>query len=182
MSKKHKRTYDPSVLSGLSIYQESKRTVYSPFYSSKGYIVTADNCRHYVSYIQSYLIAMLIFSLSFIITKNMIIALALGLLFIIGNIISFHTQFLRKTAIIDPYKKPVRDNFAVRQAKALDVKNIVIIIICCPILALVLMLNGYVNRFEGFAFYLNLFTSIVAVLYGILHIYILIIKKRDNLQ
>ncbi len=176
---KQKKKVLPSQLSGLSVYQDGKRTVYAPFFTSKGYIINEDNGQHYVSYIQSYLITLLIFSVSYIITKNLLVSAGLAVFFMIGNVINFYMTFLKKAPVIDPYKKPAKDNFAVRQAKSLEVKNIVTIIVCCPILAAVLLLNGYVNKFEGFAAYLNWFTAGCALFYGLLHVYILIYKKKN---
>ncbi|MBR0474167.1 MAG: hypothetical protein IJJ19_04120 [Erysipelotrichaceae bacterium] len=164
----------------MSIYQDEKRTVYSPFYSKAGYVVSADNCRYYVSYIQGYLMALLIFSVAYLITRNLIISLSLAILFIIGNFISFYMNFMKKAATIYPYKKPERDSFAVRQAQALETKNIITIIVCCPLLAATLLLNGHINKFEGLAFYLNIGMSVFALLYGLLHVYILILKKRNH--
>ena len=181
MAKKNtKRNYDPAVLHGISIYQDEKRTVYSPFFTESGYVITPENCRNYVSYIQGYLMSLLVFSIAYLITRNMLISISLSAAFIIGNIISFYQNFIRKASVIRPYRKPARDSFSVRQARSLEVKNIITVIVCCPLLAATLLLNGYINHFEGMALYLNVFTSICALLYGFLHVYILMIKKRNN--
>ena len=41
MAKQQRKTY-ANQLHGMSIYHEEKRTVYSPFFSKNGYILTDD--------------------------------------------------------------------------------------------------------------------------------------------
>ena len=86
---KQKRKVLAKQLQGMSIYHEEKRTVYSPFFSKNGYVLTDENSREYRSYITNLLFAFLIFSLAYIFTKNIWAALLLGLLFAIGSIVSF---------------------------------------------------------------------------------------------
>ena len=69
MSSKKKKI-SPSDLNGISIYHEEKRTVYSPFFSKKAYIINENNVNQYVSYIQGYLIALIIFVVSYIIYRK----------------------------------------------------------------------------------------------------------------
>lgn len=180
MSKsKYKKTYNPKNLKGMSIYQEEKRTVYSPFYTSKGYIISNSLCRAYDNYVQGYLIALFIFALSYIITRSFLISLGLGLAFFIGTVISFYINFIKKAAVIPDYRKPEMDNFFVRQAKSLDYRNIWTIIICCFLLSLVILLNGYANKFEGSYKILNDILAVVSLIYGLMHIYILVYKKKN---
>ena len=172
---KNKRQIDPKDLNGLSIYHDEKRTVYMPFFSKKAYIITEKNAKDYVSYIQGYLIALMIFAVAYIVTKNPLIGILLAVTFMISNIAVFYMNFIKKAN----YNKAPRDNFAIRQAKSLDRKNIITIIICCPLLALAFMLNSYFNKFTGAALYLSIAAAIASVLYGLLHIYILIYKDRN---
>lgn len=173
-----KKDYDPKSLYGMSVYHDNKHTVYSPFFSKKGYLINENNVRDYVSYIQGYLIALLVFCIAYIIRKEFILPSILALFFLISNILTFYRGFIKKAGVIENYKKPERDSFAVRQAKSLESKNIWTIIICCPLLAAATMLYSYLNHYEGFMFYLMLFISVFVVLYGILNIYILIYKKK----
>ena len=179
MAKKNRTTIDPKELNGISIYPEEKRTVYSPFFSKKGYILTSDNVRQYQSYIQGYLGALVVFVLAYLIYKNLTVSLILALLFMISTAVTFYFNFIKKANFIDNYNKPHRDSFAVRQASYLSTKQIWTIIICCPLLALAIMLNSYLNHYTGFMFYMMVIISIVSVLYELLHIYILKLKK-DN--
>ena len=59
---KEKRKVLAKDLHGMSIYHEEKRTVYAPFYTSNGYVLTDDNCKEYRYYVTNYLFAFLIFS------------------------------------------------------------------------------------------------------------------------
>ena len=43
----NKKNIKPFELNGISIYHEQKRTVYSPFFSSRGYIINENNIREY---------------------------------------------------------------------------------------------------------------------------------------
>ncbi|MBQ3296004.1 MAG: hypothetical protein IJH00_05965 [Erysipelotrichaceae bacterium] len=178
---KKKREYDPKELNGMSIYHDEKRTVYAPFFTKKAYIITEKNVNDYIVYIQGYLIALLVFSLSYIITKNFLLSLALGLLFIASTIAVFYFSFIRKAAVIENYNKKEKDTFIVRQAKFLERKNIITIIICAPLLAFMIMLNSYINNFNGAMFYFSVFIAAVAVLYGLLHVYALIYKNKHQL-
>ena len=97
---KEKRKILAKDLHGMSIYHEDKRSVYAPFYSKNGYVLTDENCKEYRSYVTNYLFALLIFSIVYIVTKNIVPALLLGLLFLIGAIIAFYLRFLKKAAKI----------------------------------------------------------------------------------
>ena len=178
---KNKRISDPKDLNGLSIYHDEKRTVYSPFFTKKGYIITEKNINEYVSYIQGYLMALLVFAVAYIFTQNMLLSLLLAAMFIISTIAVFYMNFIRKANVIENYTKKERDNFIVRQAKGLDRKNIITIIICSPLLAIMFMVNSYINGFTGVSFYFSVLIALVALAYGILHIYVLIYKNKNNL-
>ncbi|MBQ6334877.1 MAG: hypothetical protein IJI46_07420 [Erysipelotrichaceae bacterium] len=179
MAKKEKN-YDLNALNGISIYHENKRTVYAPFYSKKAYIINENNVSHYNTYIQGYLIAIVIFLLAQIFYRHLWVSLLLALLFMVSTFIIFKRNFLDKAAVIEDYKKPQRDNFITRQAR-LEKKNIRTIIICSPLLAAAILFNSYLNKVEGDMLYLMIFIAIIAVLYGLLHIYILLYKNRNSL-
>ena len=176
---KNKKEIDPKDLNGLSIYHDEKRTVYAPFFSKKAYIITEKNIKEYISYIQGYLIALMIFAVAYIVTKNPLIGILLAVTFLISSIVVFYINFIKKASVIEDYKKEPKDSFAIRQAKSLDRKNIITIIICCPLLALAFMLNSYFNKFTGAALYLSVAAAVASLLYGALHIYILIYKDRN---
>ena len=180
MSSKKKKI-SPSDLNGISIYHEEKRTVYSPFFSKKAYIINENNAGQYVSYIQGYLIALIIFVVSYIIYRKPLIPVLLTLMFMASTIFIFYRNFLSKANTIDDYKKPKRASFAIRQASSLSQEEIWTIIIASPLLAAAIMYNAHLNHYEGVMYYFMLFISIVALAYGILHIYILIIKKNQEL-
>lgn len=178
---KKKRELLPEDLSGMSIYHDDKRTVYSPFFLNKAYVLTKENCRRYYDYIKGYLMSLLIFGLAYIITKNILISLLLGLAFMAGTIYVFYAKFIKKAAVIPDYRKPAKDSFFIRQAKNLDLPRIWTIIICCFLLSIVIIFNGYLNGFTGAYRILNLILAIVPIVYAIMHIWILIYKKRNNL-
>lgn len=175
---KEKRKVLAKDLHGMSIYHEEKRTVYAPFYTSNGYVLTDDNCKEYRNYVTNYLFAFLIFSIVYIVTKNLVPSLLLGLLFLIGAIITFYMRFIKKAAVIPNYKRPLKDNFFVKQAKNLDNKRIWTIIVCSVLLAFFIVLNGKISKFEGSYMYLTYFFAGVAIIYGIMHLYILALKKK----
>ena len=177
MARKDKKC-DLSALNGLSIYHDSKRTVYSPFFSKKGYILTENNVEEYISYIQGYLIAMMIFLVVQIFYKRIWLSVSLTVVFLASSVFMFYKNFISKSAIIEDYKKPKREGFVERQARSLETKNIWTIILCSPLLAAMIMLNSYLNHNEGALFYLMAAISLVALFYGILHIYVLIYKKK----
>lgn len=178
---KQKRVVHAKDLHGMSIYHEEKRTVYAPFFTKNGYVLSDDNCKEYKNYVTNYLFAFLIFSVVYIVTKKLLPSLLLGVLFLIGAIIAFYLRFIKKTAVIPNYKRPLKDNFFVRQAKNLDNKRIWTIIICCVLLAFFIVLNGILSKFEGSYLYLTYFFAAVAIAYGLMHVYILQLKKRiDN--
>lgn len=179
---KNKRRYDPRSLKGASIYQEEKRTVYSPFFTKKGYIITENTYKAYTQYVQGYLIALLIFSVAYIITKNMWISVGLGGAFFIGTIVSFYINFIKKAVLIEHYTKLKKDNFFIRQAKTLPFKNLIVMTICSFLLSGMIMLNGYINSFTGTYFILNTSLAIVALIYAFMNVYIIIYKKTNNIK
>ena len=179
---KVKKTYNSQEFRGMSIYQEERRTVYSPFFSKHGYIITKNNSKSYSQYVQGYLISLFIFASIYIIFKNFWIALGLGIAFFIGTLISFYLNFIKKATLIADYKKPIRDNFFVRQAKSLPKSNIITIIIACFLLSFMIIFNGYLNNFTGSYFILNTALAIVSLIYGFINIYILIYKIKNHIK
>ncbi len=179
---KNKRRYDPKSLKGAAIYQEEKRTVYSPFYTKKGYVITESTYKAYTQYVQGYLIALLIFSVAYIITKDMWISVGLGGAFFIGTIVSFYLNFIKKAVLIENYVKSKKDNFFVRQAKSLPFTNLIVMTVCSFLLSGMIMLNGYINSFTGTYFTLNTALAIVALIYAFMNVYIIIYKKANNIK
>ena len=172
---------DLSELNGISIYQEGKRTVYSPFFSKKGYLITENNVKNYSSYIQGYIISILIFLIAFIIRKDILIPLSLALVFLLASILSFYQNFIKRTGVIENYKKPQRDSYIVRKAKSNTKKDLYTIIICCVVLAAATFMNLSLNQYHGILLYLMSALAIAVILYGLLHIYILFYKKKTDL-
>ncbi len=175
-----KKERDPSSLNGLSIYHDGKHTVYAPFYSRRAYILTKENAGAYVSYIQGYLVTLLVFVAAYIIYRKIWMPVILASLFLISTFVSFYLNFLRKANVIEDYRKPHRDSFVTRQAASLEEKNILTIIISSPLLAAALMFHSYLNHYEGAMFYIILAVAVVAALYGLLHVYILIYKRNNS--
>ena len=68
MSTKKKKIL-PKDLNGIFVYHEEKRTVYAPPFSRRGYIISDSNIDQYVSYVQAYLIAIIIFVVAYIIYR-----------------------------------------------------------------------------------------------------------------
>ena len=179
MSTKKKKIL-PKDLNGIFVYHEEKRTVYAPPFSRRGYIISDSNIDQYVSYVQAYLIAIIIFVVAYIIYRKLTIPILLASMFIAVNLFLFYRSFLSKANIIANYKRPKRDSFAQRQAAALDEKQIITIIIASPLLAAAIMFNSYLNGFKDEMFYMMLFISLIAIAYGILHIYVLILKRKSD--
>ncbi|MBR4461805.1 MAG: hypothetical protein IKS51_04420 [Erysipelotrichaceae bacterium] len=177
---KTKKEYDPSKINGLSIYHDSKHTIYAPFFSSKGYILTKGNIHAYITYVEGYLVAPIAFIVAYIIWRKIWVALLAALIVIQVTILNFYLNFIRKASVIDNYERPSGDNFITRQA-TLEKRRLWEIIICCPILAGLIMLYSYLSGFEGATFYIMLATAIAAILYGVLHLYILLYKSRNKI-
>ena len=176
---KNKRT-DLDYLYGMSIYHEGKKALYSPFFSKKAYIINENNISHYTSYIQSYLIAMLVFLVSYILSKKLLLSIVLTILFLGVQIFLFYRNFIKKASFIDDFKKPHRESFIERQAANMDAKACWTVIICCPLLATFIMLNAYLNHYEGFNFILMVIIALIALAYGVLHLFVLRkIKERQ---
>ena len=170
----------PAELNGISIYHEEKRTVYSPFFSKRAYIISENNVSYYVSYIQGYLIAILIFLIAYMLYRKPLLPILLTLAFLASNIFMFYRSFIAKANIIENYRKPKRDSFAARQADTMSEGNILTVIICSPLLAAAIMFNSHLNHYEGGMFYLMLAISAVTLAYGLLHIYVLYLKKSSK--
>ena len=175
-----KKKYTPQSIQGISIYHDDRRTIYSPSFQKKGYIVTENNVHAYITYIQGYLVAPVAFIGAYIIWRKLWVAFLAALVVILVTIINFYFNFIRKASVIDDYKRPANDSFITRQA-TLEKRRLWEIIICCPILAGLIMLYSYLSSFEGATYYIMLATAIAAILYGIMHVYILIYKNKNNL-
>ena len=174
-----KKYISPSQLNGISVYHEQKRTVYSPFFSSRGYVISENNIKEYISYVQSYLIAIIILLVSYIIYRKFWISALLSLAFMASTIFIFYRNFLSKANVIEEYRKPDKDSFVQRQANSMKEKDIWTIIVCSPLLSLSILIHSWLNHYEGFMFYMMVFIAAVSLMYGILHIFVLIRKKKN---
>ncbi len=177
---KKKKKYELQSLNGISIYHDDKRTVYSPFFQRKGFILSENNVHAYITYIQGYLVAPVAFFAAYIIWRNVWISLLAALVVILVTIVNFYLNFIRTASVIEDFERPVSDTFITRQA-SLEKKRLWEIILCCPILAGLIMLYSYLNGFEGGIYYIMLATAIASILYGLLHLYILFYKTKNDL-
>ena len=177
---KDKYVPKPEDLSGKSIYHDGKRTIYSPFYASKGYIITDKNLDEYLNYVQGSLISLIVFFIALLIMKKPLVPIILAVLFFCMTRLMFYRNFLRKAAVIENYHKPKKEGFVARQAASLDYKNIWTIIVTAPLLAFFIMLNTYINHFEGTVYWIMTVCAFAALFYAILHIMVLFYKKKHS--
>ncbi len=177
--KKNKKT-DPANLNGPSVYHTDRKTVYAPFFTKKAYIITPENMKQYVSYIQGYLVSIVVFVIAYLIYRKPLIPVILMVLFMVSTVAVFYFNFIRKAAVLDNFKKPEKEGFISRQAKALDYKRIWTVIIASPLLAIAIMIHSYLNKYEGAMLYIMVFMALLAAFYGILHIFVLLNKKHNE--
>ena len=175
----NKKTYDPSLMRGISIYQEEKRTLYAPFFSKKAYIITEKNANHYINYVVGYLAALVIFEVVLIFSRSSLLSLSAAVLALIVNYIFFYKRFLSKAAVIEDFNKTRKhESFITRQARQLDYDRIYTLIICCILLAVILYFYMLWQKLDGIYFYIVLLTIILAALYGFINVAILITKRK----
>ena len=172
------KKYDPSNIRGLSIYHDDKRTVYAPFYSKKGYIMTEANTRHYVTYMAGYIAAVVALEVAVIFSKNTALSIGICLLVLIINFVSFYFNFLRKAAVIEDYPKQKKDNFITRQAKELEYDRIYTLIICCILLVVILYFYALWQKLDGIYLYIVVFMIAASAIYLFINIAILIHKRK----
>jgi len=81
--------------------------VYAPPFSRRGYIISDSNIDQYVSYVQAYLIAIIIFVVAYIIYRKLTIPILLASMFIAVNLFLFYRNFLSKGDREIPLEKEV---------------------------------------------------------------------------
>ena len=172
------KKYDPSEIRGISIYHDGKRTVYAPFYSKKGYIMTESNTKHYINYMIGYIAAVVALEFAVIFTKNTPLSIGIALLVLIINFVSFYFNFLRKAAVIENYPRNKKDNFIIRQAKELEYDRIYTLIVCCILLIVIFYFYALWQKLEGIYLYIVVFIAVASVIYLIINIAILICKRN----
>lgn len=173
-----KSTYDPSGIRGISIYHDDKRTIYSPFYSKKGYIMNENNTRHYVNYILGYVTSMVAFEIALILSKSTPLSLLAAFVVLIINFIFFNRNFLQKAAVIENYSKEKKDGFITRQAKELEYDRIYTLIVCCILLVVIFAFYAKWQYLEGIYLYIVILSIIMSALYGFINLAILINKRK----
>ena len=176
-----KKKYDPSSIRGISIFKDDKRTIYAPFYSRKGYILTENNTGHYVNYVVGYIAAMVAFEFAAIFFKDTLIACLVGLAVLILNFVFFYFNFLRKAAVIEDFGRKPKENFILRQAKTLEYDRIYTLIICCILLVVIFVFYALWQDLEGIYLYIVLLSIAASAIYGFVNLAILIYKRKRNL-
>lgn len=175
-----KANYDPSSLRGVFIHQEDKRTIYAPFYSKKGFIITANNIRHYINYMVGYLASLVVFEFVSIFTKSIAISLLAALSVLVINFLSFYFNFLKKASVIENFSREKKEGFIQRQARQLDYERIYTLIICCILLVAIFAFYVWWQDLEGIYLYIVMISMVASAIYGILNVVILIYKKRNE--
>ena len=174
MAKKEKKQIRPSELRGGSIYQDGKRTVYSPFYTKNGYVIATKDVQAYTTFVQSFSLSPFLFLLSYLITRNILICVILSPLFF------FYTAFLNTATQIQNFKKPKKENFFKTQAETLDTSRIRTIILCSILLSVCFVIFGIMRTYFIEMRYLAYICAVLSLIYGFLYIYILILHKKSE--
>ena len=180
MAKKKKKNTGADFVNGLSVFHDEKRTVYCPFFSKTGYIMTDENCGEYARFSGSFVISLLIFTILYLFTKNFLPSLIVAILYVVVASLVFYFRFIKKAPTIENYKKPVSDNYFVRQAKQLTYKRLWTIILGCIALFICLYIYGLWQGLEDASYIANLLCASCALIYSGINVYILILKKKNN--
>ncbi len=173
-----KKKYDPSLIRGISIYQDNGRTLYAPFYSKKAYIMTQNNAAHYINYIVGYIAAMVFFEIAYIFSKDLLISILIAIAVLIANFLFFYFNFIKKAGVLDGYKKEEKDGFILRQAKQLEYDRIYTLIICCILLVVIFYFYALWQDLEGIYLYIIVLSIIASAVYGLVNLAILLRKRK----
>lgn len=172
------KKYDPKTIRGISIYQDEKRTVYAPFYSKNGYIMTQSNTGHYINYMVGYLTSLVVFEIVLILSKSVPLSLLSAVLVLIINFLFFYFNFLKKAAVIENYSRQQKENFIIRQARQLEYDRIYTLIICCILLVVIFYFFTLWQKPEGLYLYIIIISGIASAVYGFVNLAILICKRK----
>ena len=172
---------DVTKLNGISIYHDDKgKVIYSPWFSKTGYVLHDENVSEFQNYGQSYLIAIIVFLVIYYFTHILSYALLLAIAYLGVSIFMFYKRCLKKVPKIYNFPKPHRDNYIIRQAKNMETRKIIVVILASIIMAVYIILNALYQGYKGNTLLLNYAFATLATLFGILYIFILIIKKKNN--
>ena len=180
MAKKEKKQIRPSELRGGSIYQDGKRTVYSPFYTKNGYVIATKDVQAYTTFVQSFSLSPFLFLLSYLITRNILICVILSLIFCAITLCFFYKDFVKNATMIQNFKKPKKENFFKTQAETLDTSRIRTIILCSILLSVCFVIFGIMRTYFIEMRYLAYICAVLSLIYGFLYIYILILHKKSE--
>ena len=168
-------------LDGISIYHDAKqRVIYSPFFSKIGYVLHDENVYDYQNYIQSYLVSILVFMAMFYLTNFVSYSFLLAFVYIVVSNIVFYVRCLKKAPKLEQFNKPKKEKYIIKQAKQITTRKLIVIIISCFLLPLFILLNCNLQQYTGKTLIINIIFSILTILYGVLNIIILCVKKKNK--
>lgn len=172
---------DTSNINGISIIKKDDKLLYSPFFSNKGYIITASNGIHYRNYAFGNITAMIVFMISYFVSSNVWIGILTGIVVAIINISIFYSKFISKASTVE-FKnegKKKKDSFVIAQAKNLEFSRIKELIICYLLLVLIFIFLYYWQNPKGIYLYITIATGLASFIAMIAYIRVWFYKKNN---
>ena len=176
-----KKKPDVQKLKGISIYKDAKgHVIYSPWFTKDGYILHDENVSEFQNYGTSYLIAIIVLLVIFYFTKSLGYAFILSLGYLAVSIFMFYTRCIKKVPKIENFNKPKKDNYIIRQAKSITSKRIIVVILACIFMSVYIIFNSLYFKYTGTELLVSYIFAIASLLFGLLYVVILIVKKKNN--
>lgn len=167
-------------VSGLFLYKVKSQVVYHDFLSKDGYVITGNMFKKF-SYFQMRLpFSIMISSIFYILKRDSLLAVLLGVCFYVLLELAFRLLFLKKCPVIKNFKKPEKDNIFVSYAKQFSYARLVLIVVLSMFLVFALVINQKYGNLSGFTYALNVVLTIIAFIFYILACYVCILKKKNK--
>lgn len=172
---------DVNKLNGISIYHDDKgKVIYSPWFLKTGFVLHDKNVNDFQNYVQSYLITIIVFMVMYYFTHNIWYSILLAVVYFIVSIIMFYIRCIKKVPKIYNFEKPYRDNYIIRQAKNIETRKLIVVILAAVLMGFYILFNAFYQKYTGTTLLMNYLFVVLSFAFAVLYIIILIYKKKNH--
>lgn len=166
---------------GMYIYRDEKgRAIYSgPFMKNEGYIIGNSDLQKLAFYNSKSLIAVVIMIAVIIFIPDKWYA-GIGLSLIVYGVLTymFHNKFLSTLSKTTKFNKTKKNNYFQKMADTKPTWQIVTFILGCILFGVLVYINAKTNSYTGILLYTNYALAAAAIIFGLVNIYTLTLKKK----
>lgn len=175
--------YSSRDLTGYNVYHlhENNQTIYYDNLTKKAYIITNQYVNSFSTWQTRLPISVIVAAVLILFRANPLMSIVWGIVVYIGSSILFHMTFLKKLPIKKNFTKPKSKGFFRDIAGRYPIGILRIITFMFAALAVVMIVNQIVNKFEDAARTITYVFATISIVCACLMGYITYLKKKENI-